>query len=341
MTVYAEIADSDIDPESPITTTLMTRMRNNPLAIQEEDATAPLIVFKEDPWLHNFGNSSDILNYTSGITDIGEAGLIECDTFSLASFAEVRCYRTPFLIIRAKTSIYIGGTLSISGTTRLAYSLTDGVALGQRVGGSGGGGGGGGASGNLDDGSNGASGERTLGAAAGAGGGGGHYPASGSAGSAGATQSAEVQLTVKNCLRQFLNCGANGGAGGKGGNSTGYTGGAGGTPTFGGGMIVLIAPSITFIGAGTINASGMNGGSGANGSGAGPDSSGGGGGAGGSGGGAIIFCYKTLVSDLGTKNVAGGAGGAGGTGPGAATDGGVGGAGGDGWAANIQFVAQG
>jgi len=43
MTAYSTIADSDIDPESPITTTLMNRLRDNPLAIAEGDATAPAL----------------------------------------------------------------------------------------------------------------------------------------------------------------------------------------------------------------------------------------------------------------------------------------------------------
>lgn len=45
MTAYAVIADSEIDPESPGTTGLFTKLRNNPLAIQEGDATAPKIVY--------------------------------------------------------------------------------------------------------------------------------------------------------------------------------------------------------------------------------------------------------------------------------------------------------
>lgn len=44
MTTYSAIADSDIDPESPITTGLMTKLRDNPLAIQQNDATAPDVV---------------------------------------------------------------------------------------------------------------------------------------------------------------------------------------------------------------------------------------------------------------------------------------------------------
>jgi hypothetical protein len=43
MTTYTAIPDSDIDPESPITTTLMTRIRDNPIAITEGAAGAPPI----------------------------------------------------------------------------------------------------------------------------------------------------------------------------------------------------------------------------------------------------------------------------------------------------------
>lgn len=44
MTTYTAIPDSDIDPESPGTTTLFTRLRDNPLAVAEGDATAPSII---------------------------------------------------------------------------------------------------------------------------------------------------------------------------------------------------------------------------------------------------------------------------------------------------------
>lgn len=43
MTTYTAIPDTDIDPESPVTVGLMTLLRDNPLAIQEGDATAPKI----------------------------------------------------------------------------------------------------------------------------------------------------------------------------------------------------------------------------------------------------------------------------------------------------------
>ena len=41
MTTYTTIPDSDIDPESPITSTLITRLRDNAIAIGERDSSVP------------------------------------------------------------------------------------------------------------------------------------------------------------------------------------------------------------------------------------------------------------------------------------------------------------
>jgi len=43
LTTYSAITDSEVDPESPITTSLVTKLRDNPLAIQEGDSTAPKV----------------------------------------------------------------------------------------------------------------------------------------------------------------------------------------------------------------------------------------------------------------------------------------------------------
>ena len=43
MAIFTTIPDTDIDPESPITTSLMQALRDNPLAIQEGDPSAPKI----------------------------------------------------------------------------------------------------------------------------------------------------------------------------------------------------------------------------------------------------------------------------------------------------------
>jgi len=44
LTAYTVIADSEIDPESPGTTTLFTKLRNNPIAISEGSSGAPPIL---------------------------------------------------------------------------------------------------------------------------------------------------------------------------------------------------------------------------------------------------------------------------------------------------------
>jgi hypothetical protein len=43
MTTYTAILDGEVDSDSPLTDTLMTRWRDNPIAIAEGDATAPRI----------------------------------------------------------------------------------------------------------------------------------------------------------------------------------------------------------------------------------------------------------------------------------------------------------
>ena len=46
MTTYNTISNASVAVDAPITTSLMTALRDNPLAIQERDATAPQIVFR-------------------------------------------------------------------------------------------------------------------------------------------------------------------------------------------------------------------------------------------------------------------------------------------------------
>jgi len=43
MTTYVPIPNGDIDQDSPITQPLMTALRDNPIAIAEDDASAPKI----------------------------------------------------------------------------------------------------------------------------------------------------------------------------------------------------------------------------------------------------------------------------------------------------------
>ena len=45
MTAYSAIANSEIAVGAPLTNSLMTKVRDNPLAIQENDASAPIVAF--------------------------------------------------------------------------------------------------------------------------------------------------------------------------------------------------------------------------------------------------------------------------------------------------------
>ncbi len=45
MTTYTAIANSEIAVGAPVTNNLMTKMRDNPLAIQENDASAPTVAY--------------------------------------------------------------------------------------------------------------------------------------------------------------------------------------------------------------------------------------------------------------------------------------------------------
>jgi hypothetical protein len=56
MTAYTAIADSEIDPESPYTTTLATKNRDNPIAITEGASGAPNIAYAAlDTWYSTLG----------------------------------------------------------------------------------------------------------------------------------------------------------------------------------------------------------------------------------------------------------------------------------------------
>ena len=45
MTTYVTITDAQVDPEAPITSELMSALRDNPIAIAEGDASAPKIAY--------------------------------------------------------------------------------------------------------------------------------------------------------------------------------------------------------------------------------------------------------------------------------------------------------
>lgn len=62
MTGFTTIPDADIDADSPITTALMTALRDNPKAIQEGDPSAPRIA--SDAFADNTLNGAKLGDYS-------------------------------------------------------------------------------------------------------------------------------------------------------------------------------------------------------------------------------------------------------------------------------------
>ena len=77
MTAYAAIADSDIDPESPGTTTLFTRLRDNPIAQAEGTSPAPPIAnaaLAGLPWQSSNIGTNQVLVSSNIDKTIGSTG---------------------------------------------------------------------------------------------------------------------------------------------------------------------------------------------------------------------------------------------------------------------------
>lgn len=70
MTTYTTIPDSDIDPESPVTTGLVTKLRDNPIAITEGASGAPSIAINAITGRYAFGSNIALSVPTSTQTDI-------------------------------------------------------------------------------------------------------------------------------------------------------------------------------------------------------------------------------------------------------------------------------
>jgi hypothetical protein len=290
------------------------------------------------------------------------SGVRDYDNFTLDAGVTVTVPNGGYLVIRAKQSITINGTIDADGVNN-AVDLTElevrdyiGRVMGSQAGSGGGGGGGGGNGGAAGTaGTVGSAAARygydaTTPGTAGTFGAGGAAPGSGAAGGVGGAAGApgleSALFTVRNTLMNVLGmilpaggalgaAGSNGGAGGAGlgvGFGAGGAAGAGGAGGAGGGAIILIAPSITLGAAAVLTAAGLDGaagsagGAGGAGGAAGGGGGGGGGGAGGAGGcGGLVAGYYGTFTDAGvTVNVGPGGGGVGGAAGAAGADGGVG-----------------
>ncbi len=255
---------------------------------------------------------------------------------------------TGIILHTAGYLIFCSGTLTINGTGQIDNSGNVGT-IGQAgqtsVGSTGGVGGvaltatetGGstagaaGGPGNIGGASSGSNAGNTVGGTGGLGGNG--TSGSGAAGTSGGTSTKKWVRYLTPVLAHWssgvwtqIDFGAGGGGGGGASGDGGgtHSGGAGGGGGSGGGCVFVAAKTITFGGAGFIQANGGAGGGG--GAGANGNAGGGAGGAGG-GGGTVICIYSSLTLGTGTIQAAGGAGGAVGAGNGSGTNGAVGGVG--------------
>ncbi len=258
MTTYTAIPDADVDTDSPLTQTLLTLLRDNPLAIQEGDSSASGQRIKRGAiqngvghrWFYDFGDGSD--GSATWTTSTKAPGLYQFTTLTLSASNTITLSKPGVIVICATTSITINGTLDVDGMGAQGPGISDTVGRPGMWGGSGGG-------------------SRTNG------GGSTYLTDGGATATAGAAQSSQtknlllattpvVQIDDDGILsvtrdEVFENYSLGGGSGG---------GDTSGTAGDGGGVVILCAPVITIGAAGVITADGTNGGT---------DCGGGGGGA--------------------------------------------------------------
>ena len=77
MTSYIAITDAETDPEAPLTSELAKKWRDNPIAIAEDDGTAPKIKRKSFV--------SGVSASTQTFTGLGDYGGVEFDTYSYSA----------------------------------------------------------------------------------------------------------------------------------------------------------------------------------------------------------------------------------------------------------------
>jgi len=110
MPTYQNIANSEIDADSPITASVLTRLRDNPEAVRAGDPTAPRIVYAAE----TLGGS--------GLDGVGAAMPGLSGIYDYTSFAAAGVQATPNLMILRCT-----GDVNLAGVTLNLATLT-GVA---------------------------------------------------------------------------------------------------------------------------------------------------------------------------------------------------------------------
>lgn len=118
MTTYTAIANAEIDADSPVTTTLMQAMRDNPIAIAEGSADATVVAAGWHPYdMVNVGDGND-----GTIYDAATDGTVS--TVSTPAFVDGYEYMLVFETVGGTNSpaalelaLYVDGAASYSYTT--------------------------------------------------------------------------------------------------------------------------------------------------------------------------------------------------------------------------------
>lgn len=84
MTTYTTIPNTQIEPEAPVTSELMTLLRDNPLAIQEGDSTAPRILSPALDLTYKTGTASRSSSGTSTVVSLTTTDLSNLADMTLA-----------------------------------------------------------------------------------------------------------------------------------------------------------------------------------------------------------------------------------------------------------------
>jgi hypothetical protein len=112
MTTYALIDNTEVDPESPITTSLVTRLRDNFLAIAEGDSSAPSIARKAI----DVGGSDIDGAYSDG------AAPTNSGVYEYSSFNQTIARTFPIMsILRINGNFTLSHTLSVTRLTTVAH----------------------------------------------------------------------------------------------------------------------------------------------------------------------------------------------------------------------------
>ena len=123
MTTYTAIADADIDPESPGTTTLFTRLRDNPIAITEKASGAPVLAndyITNAMIATNAVNADSIAANAVGTSEIA-SGVVTSEYGGGLSSGGVGC----ICVSQPTTSVNDGATISGANLSRRYWATQD------------------------------------------------------------------------------------------------------------------------------------------------------------------------------------------------------------------------